>query len=57
MSARNLLPVAAELAEPVAEELPPTTPAGLLARVVLLYRRFRSLGQFWAASASVNRPS
>jgi hypothetical protein len=38
MSARNLLPVAAALAEPVAPEVPPTTREGLFARVALLYR-------------------
>ena len=39
MSARNLLPVAAALAEPVAPALPPTTKAGLLTRAAALYRR------------------
>jgi len=41
MSARNLLPVAAALAEPVAPEVPPTTTEGLLARAALVYRRAR----------------
>ena len=39
MSARNLLPAAAALTEPV----PPTTREGLLARVVLAYGRIRRL--------------
>jgi hypothetical protein len=42
MSARNLLPVAAALAEPVAPQLPATTKAGLLARAAALYRRVRA---------------
>jgi hypothetical protein len=41
MSARNLLPVAAALAEPVAPKVPATTTEGLLARAALLYRRAR----------------
>ena len=41
MSARNLIPVAAALAEPVAPKVPPTTKEGLYARTVLLYRRVR----------------
>ena len=41
MSARNLLPVAAALAEPVAPKVPPTTREGLFARAALLYRRVR----------------
>lgn len=41
MSARNLLPVAAALAEPVAPVLPATSMEGLLARTALLYRRIR----------------
>jgi hypothetical protein len=41
MSARNLLPAAAELAEPVASAVPPTTREGLYARVVLVYVRGR----------------
>lgn len=43
MSARNLLPVAAALAEPVAPELPKTSRAWLLARAALVYRRCREL--------------
>lgn len=41
MSARNLIPVAAALAEPVAPKVPPTTKEGLYARIALLYRRVR----------------
>ena len=41
MSARNLLPAAAALTEPVAPAVPPTTREGLLARVVLAYGRVR----------------
>lgn len=41
MSARNLIPVAAALAEPVAPKVPPTTKEGLYARIALLYRRAR----------------
>lgn len=43
MSARNLLPVAAALAEPVTPELPRTSKEGLLARVMVVYRRLRRL--------------
>ncbi|QLD90583.1 hypothetical protein HWV07_16685 [Natronomonas salina] len=42
MSARNLIPVAAALAEPVAPKVPPTTREGLYARIALLYRRARA---------------
>ncbi len=41
MSARNLLPVAASLAEPVAPAVPPTTREGLYARAAFLYARVR----------------
>ena len=41
MSARNLLPTAAALAEPVAPAVPPTTREGLLARIVLAYGRIQ----------------
>ena len=37
MSARNLLPAAAALTEPVAPAVPPTAREGLLARVVVAY--------------------
>ena len=41
MSARNLLPTAAALAEQVAPAVPPTTREGLLARIILAYGRIR----------------
>ncbi|WP_336134911.1 hypothetical protein [Natronomonas amylolytica] len=43
MSARNLLPVAAALTDPIRPALPPTTKAGLLARAAAVYRRFHAL--------------
>ena len=41
MSARNLLPVAAVLAEPVTPAVPPTTREGLYARAAVAYARIR----------------
>ena len=41
MSARNLLPTVAALAEQVAPAVPPMTREGLLARIVLAYGRAR----------------
>ncbi|QLD85349.1 hypothetical protein HWV23_06275 [Natronomonas halophila] len=43
MSARNLLPVAAALTDPIKPALPPTTRAGLLARVAAVYWRLHAL--------------
>ncbi|WP_254840036.1 hypothetical protein [Natronomonas marina] len=43
MSARNLLPAAAALAEPVAPAVSPTTRAGLFARAAVVYGWVRGL--------------
>lgn len=41
MSARNLIPAAARLAEPVVSDVPPTTLGGLYARAAVVYGRLR----------------